>query len=302
MDGRRENQLPPLNALRALDALARRGSLRAAADELGVVPGAVRQQLAALESYFGTPLLTRTGGRVTPNAAGRRLADAVGVALTIVSRAADEISAQNQRVRLRLGVPLPMAIAWLMPRLPRLLAETRNLDIDIVPIQVTLSLSEAPGLDAMIVGGEYRPLPDITATRFMDDAFGPVMAGETNGPPDLDQGAALVARNVAYLWDDWFRESGTPPVRFQKRIELEDLSLALGAAKAGLGVTIAPRASIEAELAAGALRAPFGFVSRPAGYRLCCRIADRDSKPVAALRNWLVEEGSRPQAAGNLPG
>jgi len=301
MDGRRASQLPPLNALRVLDALARCGSLRAAAAELGVVPGAVRQQLAALESHFGTELFSRAGGRVVPNAAGRRLADAVGVALTIVSRAADEISSQNQRLRLRLGVPMPMAVAWFMPRLPRMLAETRNLDVDIVPIEVAITLTDAPGLDAMIVGGEYRPLPDIAATRFMDDEFGPVVASAAGNAGELGGSTALVARNVAYLWDDWFRESGTPPLRFQKRIELEDLSLALGAAKAGLGVTIAPRASIEAELAAGTLQAPLGFVSRPAGYRLCCRIADRDGKPVSVLRSWLVEEGQRPPPAGKLP-
>jgi DNA-binding transcriptional LysR family regulator len=68
-------------------------------------------------------------------------------------------------------------------------------------------------------------------------------------------------------------------------------------------MTIAPRASIEAELASGALLAPFGFVARPAGYRLCCRVADRNRKPIAALRAWLVEEGTKPLAReGKLPG
>jgi LysR family glycine cleavage system transcriptional activator len=39
------------------------------------------------------------------------------------------------------------------------------------------------------------------------------------------------------------------------------------------------------------LVAPFGFTSRAAGYRLCCRIADRDRKPIVALREWLVADG-----------
>ena len=55
-----QRPLPPLNALRAFDALARCGSLRAAAIELGVVPGAVRQQLASLEEHFGFALLDRS--------------------------------------------------------------------------------------------------------------------------------------------------------------------------------------------------------------------------------------------------
>ncbi|OCP18342.1 hypothetical protein BC361_06690 [Ensifer sp. LC54] len=294
--------LPPLNALRAFDALARCGSLRAAAIELGVVPGAVRQQLASLEEHFGFPLLDRQGGRVTLNPAGRRLADAVGVAFAIVSRAADEISSSGSTVRLRLGAPMPMASAWLMPRLVALQRGVAGLEVDIVPVAVNQSLTDMPEIDALIVGGEYRPLPDIAAAAFMDDRFGPVLAAGQPCPgntPDLAEMTAVVARNVPYLWDDWFRESGSAPVRFRKRIEVDDLTLALSAARSGLGVTIAPAASIEAELRAGTLEAPFGFVSRPTGYRLCCRIADRDRKPIAALRTWLLAEGRRLE--GKLP-
>lgn len=288
--------LPPLNALRAFDALARCGSLRAAALDLGVVPGAVRQQLQSLEEYFGAALFIRKGGRVTLNVAGRRFADAVGVAFTIVSRAAEEVQQRDRKTRLRLGVPMPMSVSWMMPRLPRIHNDLRDLEIDVVSVAVTRTLASTPDLDAMIAGGEYRPLPDIAATAFMVDAFGPVSSPsrptlDDGSLPDwLENATALVARDVPYLWDDWFRESGTRPSRFLKRVEIDDLTLALGAARAGLGVTVAPRASIERELASGELTAPFGFVSRPVGYRLCCRVADHKSKAIALLADWLIRE------------
>jgi DNA-binding transcriptional LysR family regulator len=289
----RHPTLPPLNALRAFDALARCASLRAAAADLGVVPGAVRQQIASLEEHFGVPLFNREGGRVTLNATAERLADAVGVAFAIIVRAAEELSSQERKLRLRLGVPMPMASEWFMTRLVRIHADIKSLEIDVVPVPVSLTLSEAPDIDAIIAGGEYRPLPDISATKFMDDEFGPVgnpqaIAGQAG---DLSTATAIIADDVSYLWDDWFRESGTTPVRFHKRIGFNDLVLAISAAKAGLGLTIAPRASVEAELASGALVAPFGFTNRVAGYRLCCRIADRDRKPIVALREWLVADG-----------
>ena len=41
--------LPPLNSLRAFEAAARAGSYVAAADELGVSPAAVSQQVRKLE-------------------------------------------------------------------------------------------------------------------------------------------------------------------------------------------------------------------------------------------------------------
>jgi DNA-binding transcriptional LysR family regulator len=285
--------LPPLNALRAFDALARGGSLRAAAADLGVVPGAVRQQLTNLEDHFGVPLFNREEGRVSLNATASRLADAVGVAFAIIMRAATEVSSRDHKPRLRLGVPMPMATAWFVPRLPRIQADIKSLEIEVVPVPVSITLSESPDIDAMIAGGEYRPLPDIAATQFMGDEFGPVASREATatGTAGLDTATAIIAGDVGYLWDDWFRESGMAPVRFQKRREFGDLVLAISAAKAGLGFTIAPRASIETELASGELVAPFGFIARPAGYRLCCRASDRDRKPVAALRAWLIAEG-----------
>jgi len=297
----RRPTLPPLNALRAFDALARCGSLRAAAADLGVVPGAVRQQIASLEEHFGVPLFDRESGRVTLNATAERLADAVGVAFAIIMRAAEEISSYDDKLRLRLGVPMPMASEWFMPRLARIQADVKTLEIDVVPVPVSLTLSDAPDIDAIIAGGEYRPLPDIAATPFMDDQFGPVGSPQTVGreADELGSATAIIARDVRYLWDDWFRESGTAPVRFHRRREVNDLVLAISAAKASLGLTIAPRASIEAELTAGTLIAPFGFISRPAGYRLCCRVADRDRKPIVALRDWLVAQGKAANLLAN---
>lgn len=293
----------PLNALRVFDAVARRGSLRAAAEELRVVPGAVRQQMASLEDNLGVALLSREGGRVALTDAGRRFADAVAVALDILTRAADEIADAGRRQRIRLGAPMPLATNWLMPRLPKLMADLPALDIDIVPVDVAFTLADRPDLDALIAGGEYRPLPDIAAFSFMEDEFGlvgtPGEAEKLQAAVDAGEVAAttaIIARDVAYLLDDWFRESGTLPLRFHKRFETEMLELAIAAAKAGLGIVAAPRASIERELAEGTLVAPLGFVARPVGYRLCCRGMDAEGKAIVSLRTWLAREG-----AGKLP-
>jgi DNA-binding transcriptional LysR family regulator len=293
--------LASLNSLRALDALARCGGIRAAAQDLGVVPGAVRQQLAALENHFGVALVNRDAARVTLNTNGQRLADAVAIAFGIISRAAEEITPGFHRYRLRLGVPMPMASDWLMPRMAKMHSQLSSVDVDIIPVDVCRSLSDMMDIDALIVGGEYKPLPDIDATPFMDDAFGPVHAPHLELDPGpaatplavMESLTALVARDVGYLWDDWFHESGQAPIRFSMRVELADLTLALSAARNGLGVTIAPFASVERDIAKGILVAPAGFVSRPVGYRFCCRQADRDQKPIASLRTWLCEEGTR---------
>ena len=50
-------QLPPLNALRAFEAVARHRSFKLAASELNVTPGAISHQIRALESYLGLSLV-----------------------------------------------------------------------------------------------------------------------------------------------------------------------------------------------------------------------------------------------------
>ncbi|RYF50330.1 MAG: LysR family transcriptional regulator [Comamonadaceae bacterium] len=52
--------LPPLNAVRAFEAVGRRGSVKQAAEELFVTSGAVSRQLALLEEHLGTALFKRS--------------------------------------------------------------------------------------------------------------------------------------------------------------------------------------------------------------------------------------------------
>ncbi|MGM4980015.1 LysR substrate-binding domain-containing protein [Hyphomicrobiales bacterium] len=291
-------RLPPLNALRAFDAVARRGSILKAADELGVVRGAVRQQLNVLEAHFGVSLFDRENGRLVLTAKGRAFADSIGVAFGILARASAELSAGNRR-SIRLGVPSAFAVWWLMPRGADLQVALQDIDIDIVPMATVEPLVRRPDLEAVVMGGEYRPTRDITAIRFMEDEFGPVATAEVAarlglaaGVPALAGAVALGSRSAPSLWNDWFAESGHAPVRFAGNREFEDLLLAIGAARSGLGVAIAPRTAIGEDLERGTLVAPYGFIRRPAGYSLSIRSGDAKDPDLARLADWLIAAGA----------
>ena len=64
-------RLPPLNAVKAFDAAARRRSFSQAAEELHVTPGAVSQQVKLLEDTLGLKLFNRERQRVVLTEAGR---------------------------------------------------------------------------------------------------------------------------------------------------------------------------------------------------------------------------------------
>ena len=203
------------------------------------------------------------------------------------------------RRKIRLGVPSAFAVWWLMPRLAALQAALPELDLDIIPMAVVEPLSRHPDFDAVIMGGEFRPQADMTAIRFMDDEFGPVATPGlvsalrlVDGPERLAKAVGLGMRSAPGLWNDWFTESAVQPVAFARMQDFEDLLLAIGAARSGIGVAIAPKTAIGDDLARGTLVAPYGFIRRPAGFTISFRSADAARKPFAALGEWLAQAGS----------
>lgn len=100
------DRLPPLNALRAFEAAARRLSFTQAAEELNVTPGAISQQIRQLEDFAGTPLFKRTGRSVL-------LTDAAQASLPLVREAFERIAEAAASCR-----PLPARAGSWFPAPP----------------------------------------------------------------------------------------------------------------------------------------------------------------------------------------
>jgi LysR family transcriptional regulator, glycine cleavage system transcriptional activator len=107
-----------LKSLQALDLALRTGSLKAAADMLGITPAAAGQRIKALEDYLGFELLTRgrSGLRPTPE-----LSDAVEP----LAAAFDKLKVVSQRLdfqrtnEIHLAANSDFVELWLRPRLAR---------------------------------------------------------------------------------------------------------------------------------------------------------------------------------------
>ncbi len=112
-----QRRLPPLPALRAFEAAARRMSFARAAVDLCVTPSAVSHQVKALEDFLGTALFRREAAGLALTGAGEsyrrdltRLLDMLDVSTRRVSRRGDD---RPLRV---LSTP-GFAARWLVPRL-----------------------------------------------------------------------------------------------------------------------------------------------------------------------------------------
>jgi DNA-binding transcriptional LysR family regulator len=95
--------LPPLNALRAFEAAARHLSFKLAAHELHVTPGAVGQQVKALEQRLGVSLFERLHKQLILTAAGQAYLPGISDGFRRIAEATSELKPAGA-VLLQLGV------------------------------------------------------------------------------------------------------------------------------------------------------------------------------------------------------
>ena len=109
--------LPPLNALRAFEASARHLSMKEAAAELSVTPGAVSQLVRGLEQRLGTQLFRRGNRSLVLTEAGQSYFVPIRHAFRQIGEATRRLRALPNAGVLTVSAPPAFAASWLVPRL-----------------------------------------------------------------------------------------------------------------------------------------------------------------------------------------
>lgn len=296
-------RIPPLNPLRAFEVVARTGSLTAAAAELHVTQSAVSRHVAALEDYVGQPLFVREryGVRLTP--AGAAYAKDVVPAFAAIAAATEKLTRGGRRTEVRLHTYTTFAAKWLLPRLEafRELNPGIELKLSNGPHPVNL---DRDGLDLAIQMGDGN-WPHAKADFLFADEIEPVCSPaylERYAPPPTPPTALLHQRLLVghYRradWDDWLQATGlAAEAKNAEHMQLNYSMLTWQAAVDGLGLAIGQIRLLGPDLAAGRLVRPFQHpVTRERGYYLLRRAQPRESRKVAAFRDWLL---GLPEVAG----
>ena len=98
-------RLPSLSGVEAFVAIARTGSVKAAAEDLSLSSPALSRRLQSLERFIGKPLFERRHHALAMNADGDRLLALVAPALDQLSDAIETIAGHGGGImRLRLGI------------------------------------------------------------------------------------------------------------------------------------------------------------------------------------------------------
>jgi len=135
--------LPPLNALRAFEAAARRASFQAAAEELHVTPTAVSHQIRNLEELLEVELFHRRPRPVRLTAPGRRLFPALREALDRIAEGVAEIREDSRSGPLIVTTTRAFASRWLIPHLGRMQDDLPSFAVDATERVLDLSSGNA---------------------------------------------------------------------------------------------------------------------------------------------------------------
>lgn len=309
-------RLPPLNALRVFEAAARHLSFKDAANELSITQAAVSHQVKGLEEFLGVELFRRAGRGVQLTEAARACLPKLREGFDALAAAVETIRERGQETELVITAPPVFTARWLMPRLAafsrrepkievRVVASSKMVDagaLDAAQLMSGIDLrSEASGVEIHLGAGDY---PGFRADKLFEVGMTVVASPEVvrgsaplQAPADLarhtllhDDAMDTVAAGNA--WQKWLQAAGVADVvdgthgpQFSSNI------LSLEAASQKLGVALALRPLVDADIESGRLCAPFPIELRPrTAYYLVCPEVIADRPAVAAFRRWLLEQ------------
>ena len=297
-------QLPPLNAVRAFEAAARRGGFQAAGAELNVSANAVGRLVKVLEDWLGVALFKRLSRGVVVTEVGRSYLARVEALFDQLAEVTADLQQREDADILTISASPSFVARWLIPRLGRLTERYPNLDVRLLTSasltnfaheRVDVAIRHASGVEDglrrdVLLREEFYPVcsPGL-----------PARAGELRRLSDLARHVLLHNELPASIsdqldWARWLIAVGARGIDAQRGLRFSYSYLSLQAAAAGQGLALASSAFIGDDLTTGRLIRPFGELSvkGPYGFFIVSPPATADREKVAAFRNWALEEAS----------
>ena len=252
--------------LAAFCAVVERASFSQAAEQLGVTQPAVSLQIRSLEKRLGLQLLDRSGRRVEPTDAGRRLYRSALRLLALEEQLLAELGEEVEGEltgRLEIGAStgpggtvIPVVLCEFQERHPEVLVALTVSDTQRIVEQVARR-----ELELGVVGAARRHRGVVFEPFFRDEVVlavprGHRFADRTISLDELQKEPLVLMQEgagVRQVIDDELREAGVRLRDLDVRLELGLQESARSAVLAGYGVTFISRAAVEADVGAGTL-------------------------------------------------
>ena len=293
--------LPPLNALRAFEVIARRMSFARAAEELHVTPAALSHQIRALEEQLGVALFHRRTRAIELSDAGRLIYPGLHAGFESVRGAIAQLERDRGRAGniLVISATVGLSAKWLMPRLWRFLRAHPHIDAR-VSASMKVADFAAEGVDVAIRLTKQMQ-DDFHAEMLFEDSMLPVCSPRLieqglREPGDLARFPLIhydfgTSMHAPPRWADWLAMAGLSGIDATRGLRVNVADHALDAAVAGAGVSLSYKLIASDDVHAGRLATPFGpELPLASGYHFVCPKGHESRPNVRAFREWLFAE------------
>lgn len=285
-----------LKSLQALEVAIRFGSLRAAADHLGITPAAVGQRIRALEDYLGADLLLRGRSGLQPTPELEHALSDLQTAFAALERVTETLDFQRAS-EIQIVADPDWAELWLAPRLASFREAYPNVLFCINGVgDVPLRLG-APDLRIVYGGGRDEPLftdvlLPVSGPDNLRRIIGKAPAAQMEGLPLLHLKIQL--EDVDHPgWVEWFERFGHRESGQDRGIRYQHARLALEAVRREVGYVVCGLSLVQEDLKEGRIVSLFPMsqhLTAPHPYRMKLR-QDVENRPqVQRFVAWLRNE------------
>ncbi|MGB7321170.1 MAG: LysR family transcriptional regulator [Albidovulum sp.] len=285
-----------LKSLQALEMAIREGSLKSAAERLGITPAAVGQRIRSLELFLGTDLLMRGRSGLLPAPELKLALGDLQAAFAALGRVTESLDFQRVS-EIHIVADPDWAELWLRPRLGTFRAAYPNILFCIngagdVPVRLGIP-------DIRVVYGDGPGEPMFT------DRFVPV-SGPDNPRriADWDRDMPMEGMPLLHLkvqrdtedhpgWVAWFQHFGQRVKGTDRGVHYPHARIALEAVRQDVGFLVCGLSLVLGDLEAGSIVLPFPasqHIVAPHPYRIRVR-TDAEKRPqVGRFLSWLRSE------------
>lgn len=289
-----------LRSFQALDLALRLGSLKAAAETLGITPAAVGQRIKVLEDFVGMELLVRGRNGLAPAPALAAVMPALERAFRELDIVADALDMQRGH-EIHIAATLDFAERWLQPRLGGFRDAQPN---------VTFCVNgegDAPHrfgpADCEIRFGRLQAGSEILFRDFVVPISSPENERRISVLPKRDRLEGFPLLHVDTYkedsgvggWTEWIRDNRLRRTAPERGIRFQRISAALEAVLADAGLAFCGLVLILDMLLEQRIATPFGLSrGRWTTYAYVVRFRpDALARPqVRRFRDWLLAESA----------
>jgi len=290
------NQLPPLNAVKAFDAVMRQGSISEAALTLCVSQSAVSRHIANLESFLGVKLLIRSKSGTEPTKEGKAFFEKISVALSEIMDVSSQLRAKQSGIQvIKISSLSSFALRWLVPRIEEFQSRHPNiaLEVSISDHRPNFDLGQ---IDCAIVSEPYKNGNERDAHLAFEEL---VLVGESNllaekpvcCARDITKHQVIHTTTRPELWLKWCKKVGlAESYESLSGLAFQDFYISIAACLAGRGLALVPSFLINDELRSGKLTKPdVESLTTEREYKLALAPIKKHDRAIMSLKNWLVD-------------